>query len=109
MGGIVVTTVSDRLVIDHPLGQTQPSWAAAIIGGPALFLAGRARFEYVVFSHVSRSRVIGLLVLTAMAPAMVLVPPLVAAIATNLVLIGVAAADVVGWRTHPSQPRLPSL
>ena len=59
VAGIVATAVGDELVIAHPLGHTQPAWVAVILGGPALFLAGRARFEYAVFGRVSRDRPIG--------------------------------------------------
>jgi low temperature requirement protein LtrA len=106
VAGVVVTAVGDELVIDHPLGHTQPAWIAVILGGPALFLAGRALFEYAVFARVSPSRVIGVLVLAAIAPAMLLVPPLVVAIAAVFVLAGIAASDAARARGRP--PEQPS-
>ncbi len=48
---IVVTAVGAELVVAPPSGHTQPAWIAVILGGPALFLAGRARFEYAVFTR----------------------------------------------------------
>jgi low temperature requirement protein LtrA len=69
--GLVVVSAGDELVITHPAGHTRPSWIAVIFGGPALFLAGRALLEYVVFSRVSKDRVIGVPVLAAVSPVMV--------------------------------------
>ncbi|MFG2100709.1 low temperature requirement protein A [Micromonospora echinaurantiaca] len=107
MAGIVATAVGDELVIAHPLGHTQPAWVAVILGGPALFLVGRSFFEYAVFSRVSRDRVIGLLVLAALTPPMLLLPPLLAAIAAVAVLTGVAIADAARARGRPPEPPSP--
>jgi low temperature requirement protein LtrA len=107
VAGIVATAVGIEVVIRHPSGHTQPAWIAVILGGPALFLAGRAAFEYTVFARVSPSRVIVLLVLAALAPAMLLVPPLVVAIAAALVLTGVAVSDAARAQGRPPEPPAP--
>lgn len=107
VAGIVVTAAGDELVIAHPLEHTQPAWIAVILGGPALFVAGRARFEYAVFSRVSRNRPIGLLVLAALAPAMLLVPPLMVALAATAVLAGIAVSDAARARGRPPEPPSP--
>jgi low temperature requirement protein LtrA len=107
VAGIVVTAVGQELVIAHPFGHTRPAWTAAILGGPALFLAGRATFEYAVFARVSRDWPIGLLVLAAAAPVMLHLPPLLAAIAAAAVLAGIAIADVGRARGHPPEPPSP--
>ncbi|WP_231930964.1 low temperature requirement protein A [Micromonospora coriariae] len=107
VAGVVVTAVGAELVIAHPSGHPQTAWIAVILGGPALFLAGRARFEYAVFSRVSRDRPIGLLALAALAPVMLLVPPLVAALAATAVLAGVAISDAARARGHPPEPPSP--
>jgi low temperature requirement protein LtrA len=74
VAGVVAISVGDELVITHPAGHMQPAWIAVILGGPALFLAGRAVLEYAVFGRVSVDRVIGILVLAAVSPAMVFAP-----------------------------------
>jgi low temperature requirement protein LtrA len=102
--GIVAIAAGDDLVMRGPLGHTDPRWVAVILGGPALFLLGRARFEQVVFSRISFDRVIGLLVLAALAPAMLFAPPLAAASAAAGVLLGIAIADAVRSRRNPSDP-----
>ena len=48
VAGVVATSVGAELVIAHPLGQTQPAWNVAILGGPALYLAGSAGLEQTV-------------------------------------------------------------
>jgi low temperature requirement protein LtrA len=107
VAGVVVTAVGAEVVIAHPLGRTRPAWIAVVVGGPALFLAGRAGFEYAVFARVSRDRTIGLLVLAALAPAMLLVPPLLAALAATAVLAWIAVSDAARARRRPPEPPSP--
>jgi low temperature requirement protein LtrA len=90
-----------------PTRSWSPAWIAVILGGPALFLAGRAIFEYAVFSRVSPDRVIGILVLAGISPAMIHAPPLLAALAAAVVLAGVAVADTARARRHPDEPPSP--
>jgi low temperature requirement protein LtrA len=105
--GIVAISVGDELAIRHPLGHTQPAWIAAILGGPALFLAGRAIFEYTVFGRVSPDRVIGIVVLAAISPAMIFLPPVLVAAAAALILAGVAVSDAARARGRPPEPPSP--
>ncbi|MCM0679126.1 low temperature requirement protein A [Micromonospora phytophila] len=106
VAGVVTTAAGFDLVLHDPHGRTPPGWAAIILGGPALFLAGRSAFEYEVFSRVSLSRPGGLLALLTVAPAVLFLPPLVAATAAMLVLAGVAVADA--RRSHGRPPEAPA-
>ncbi|MEH1101164.1 low temperature requirement protein A [Micromonospora sp. CPCC 205561] len=107
VAGVVTTAAGFDLFLHHPLGHTPPSWVAVILGGPALFLLGRAAFEYEVFSRVSLSRPGGLLALLTAAPAVLFLPPLYAALAAMLVLAGVAVADTRRSRGHPPEAPAP--
>jgi hypothetical protein len=107
VAGLVAVSAGDELVIRHPAWHIRPAGIAAILGGPALFLAGRGLFEYVVFSRVSLDRVIGILVLAAVSPAMILASPLLAALAAAVVLAGVAVAGTARARRHPDEPPSP--
>jgi low temperature requirement protein LtrA len=108
VAGVVVAAAGFEIVIAHPTEDTTPGLVGVVLGGPALFLAGRARFEYEVFSRVSPSRLVGLLVLAAAAPAMVLVPPLVVAVVGTLVLAGIAVADALRAHGRPPEPPSPA-
>ncbi|PWU45054.1 low temperature requirement protein A [Micromonospora globispora] len=109
VAGVVAASAGFEVVIAHPTEHTTPWLAGVILGGPALFLAGRARFEYEVFSRVSPSRLVALLVLAAAAPALTLTPALVAGLAATLVLAGVAIADAIRAHGNPSEPPAPSM
>jgi low temperature requirement protein LtrA len=106
VASIVAIAVGAELVIEHPSAHPQPAWIAVILGGPALFLVGRASIEYAVFGRVSRSRLIGVLLLAAIAPAAFFLPPLVFAIAPALVLAWIAVSDATRVRGRP--PERPS-
>ncbi|MEV4655142.1 low temperature requirement protein A [Micromonospora sp. NPDC049301] len=108
VAGVVATAAGLEVVIAHPTEQTTPWLAGVILGGPALFLAGRARFEYEVFSRVSPSRLVALLVLVVAGPALVFTPALVAGLTATLVLAGVAVSDGVRAHGNPPEPAAPS-
>ncbi|MDG4811226.1 low temperature requirement protein A [Micromonospora sp. WMMD1120] len=106
IAGIVLTGVGFELFITEPLGHLPAAWLVAILGGPALFLAGRAILEYQVFARVSRSRAAGLVALGLLTPVALRLDPLSAGGTAALVLLGVAAADTRRSRRHP--PETPS-
>ncbi|MEV4660188.1 low temperature requirement protein A [Micromonospora sp. NPDC049301] len=107
VAGIVPSAVAVELVIEHPSGHAQPAWIAVILGGPALFVAGRGMFEYSVFGRVSRSRVIGVLLLAAISPAAIFLPPLGVAIAPALILAWIAVSDANRARGRPPEEPSP--
>ena len=109
VAGIITTAVASRLVIGRPHGGTPPASIAVILGGPALFLLGRAVLDYTVFSRVSWSRVGGLMLLAVLLAFVHLVSPLALAFATMLVLVVIVAADLVLTRLRPATPRPPEL
>ena len=107
VASIVLTANCVDHVVGQPFGHVEPVWIAMIIGGPALFLAGRGIFEYAVFARVSRNRLIGVLVLAAISPAMIWAPRLVIASAAALVLAAVALSDAARARGRPPEPPSP--
>nr|MDT0657013.1 low temperature requirement protein A [Micromonospora sp. DSM 115978] len=104
--GIVLTGVGYELFVDHP-GAGEPAWLCAILGGPALFLIGRAYFEYQVFTRVSGVRVTGAVSLAVLAPALIGRPMLAAGAVGCAVLVGVAAADALRSRRAPGESPAP--
>ncbi|MFG3704922.1 low temperature requirement protein A [Micromonospora sp. NPDC047670] len=104
--GVLSTAVGYELVIAHPYGRIDPTWLFFVVGGPAIFLVGRARFEYEIFGRVSWSRSGGLLALLLLAPALVLGSPMAAQAVVAVVLAGVALADA--WRSRGRAPEIPA-
>jgi low temperature requirement protein LtrA len=105
--GILVTSVGEEIMVEHPFGQTERAWTVAIVTGPALFLAGRGWLDYLAFSRIAWSRLIGLVVITAIAPALESLPPIQVALAALLVLTGIAVSDTIAWRRTKRQPTPP--
>ncbi|MET7834627.1 low temperature requirement protein A [Micromonospora sediminicola] len=91
--GVVATAIGYELVIEHPTGHNELPWLAMILGGPALYLAGRARFEYEVFGRVSPSRLVAIAALLLPVPLLLHVAPLLASAVAVVVLAAVAVVD----------------
>ena len=72
---------------------------AAVLGGPALFLAGHALFKYLIFGVVSGVRLVAIALLAAFVPVAFVVPPLVTAAVATAIVAGVAVHESV---FHPS-------
>ncbi|MEU7800502.1 low temperature requirement protein A [Micromonospora arborensis] len=108
VSGILASSAGSELVLSDPSGDAKAAWVGAILGGPALYLAGRSVFEYVAFARVSRPRPVGILVLAAIAPIMVGLPPLGVAAAAVAVLLGVAISDTTRAHGRPLEEASPS-
>jgi low temperature requirement protein LtrA len=107
VSGVLVASVGYQLGIIEPMSRSAVGWIVVVLG-PALFIAGRARFEYEVFGRVSRSRLIALLVLVAIIPLGIRAPQLAVAVAVAAVLFGVAIADARrAWGRPPEEPAPP--
>ncbi|MET8352708.1 low temperature requirement protein A [Micromonospora sp. NPDC005206] len=106
--GLAAAAVGYELIIEHPLDRMPGPWLAMVLGGPALFLAGRARFEYEVFGRVSPSRWIALLALAVVAAPLLLLPGVATTVVVVLVLAAVAVADARRARGAPPEaPKTP--
>jgi low temperature requirement protein LtrA len=98
IAGIIVTAVGDEWVLHHPLGHTEPKVALAVLGGPALYLAGVLLFKLAIFGKVSPSRLTGILLLAAIAPFSLMLPPLALGALTTGVLVVVGAWETIALR-----------
>ncbi|MBF9129441.1 low temperature requirement protein A [Plantactinospora sp. S1510] len=107
IAGIVLTGVGFELIITEPHTDFPATWLLAILGGPALFLAGRSVLEFQVFARVSLSRKGGLLALGLLAPATLHLPALAAGAAVTIVLFGVAGADTRRSHHRPVEEPAP--
>jgi low temperature requirement protein LtrA len=105
--GIVLTGVGYELFIEHPAGPADRAWLAPILGGPALFLIGRAHFEWLVFGRVSGARAVAVVLLAALAVGLRDAPPLAVGAAAGVVLLGVAVTDTRRSRRGPVEHPMP--
>lgn len=95
VAGIVVAAVADEFVLAHPVGHTDPDVAVAILGGPALFLAGNMLFKRCSARYLPLSHVVGLALLAAIVAAVPIMPPLAIAALVTAVLVVVAIWETV--------------
>lgn len=102
--GLAATAIGYELIIEHPLERIPGAWLAMVLGGPALFLAGRARLEYEVFGRVSPSRWIALAVLVASSVPLLHLPGVIATAVGVVVLTAVAVVDARRARGAPPEP-----
>jgi low temperature requirement protein LtrA len=103
--GIVVNGVGHEIIESYPSRHTDPAWLVTIIGGPAVYLAGRAVLERVVFSRISWRRLLGIAVLLLMAVPSLVAPPTAVAVGTGVVLLAIAVADTRhSWNRPTEQP-----
>ena len=104
IAGIIVTAVGDEWVIHHPVGHADAKTAAALVGGPALFLLGVLLFKRAVFKRWSRSRLLGLAALAALAVVAMRLEPLMLSWLTTLALVAVGAWETLTPRPAEAEP-----
>jgi low temperature requirement protein LtrA len=95
VAGIIVSAVGDELVLAHPLEAMEPPVAAALLSGPALYLAGSTLFKCTIAGFLPLSHLVGLALLVAAGFASPLLPPLALSAATTAALVVVAVWEMV--------------
>jgi low temperature requirement protein LtrA len=95
VAGIIVSAAADDKVLSDPGVTATTATAWMILGGPALFLAGHAAFKFVVWRHVSWTRIAGVAVLALLGLAAKAIPELGLAACAAGVVAAVAACDRV--------------
>ena len=106
VAGIIVAAVADELTLHHPGGHTDIKTAAAILGGPALYLLGNSLFKWLTAPYAPLSHTVGLGLLAALILAVPVVPPLGLSAATTAVLILVAVWEWISLGMRMGQPPL---
>ena len=109
IAGIVVCAVADEITIAHPGGHLHLAEAAALIGGPALYLAGNIFFKRASARHYPLSHLAGLGLLAALVPFALALTPLVLGGATTAILVIVAVWETRSFAQsagqHGAQPQ----
>jgi low temperature requirement protein LtrA len=104
VGGVIVASVADELVLAHPAGRTEVTTAAAVLGGPALFLLGNLLFKRAIAGRVPLSHLAGLGLLAGLVPAAAVASPLLLGAA-----VAAALAMVALWETVSLRSRRPAI
>lgn len=89
IAGVIVCAVADDLVVAHPLDPVKAKYAAALVGGPLVYLLGNALFKRVVYGRFPLSHVIGMGALLALWPLLPSVSLLTAGALTTAVMVAV--------------------
>jgi len=98
VAGIVVCAVADEITIAHPGGHMEVAAATALLGGPALYLAGNLLFKRASAQYYPLSHLVGLGLLLLLAPLAMAMTPLALGGATSVVFIVVATWETRSFR-----------
>jgi low temperature requirement protein LtrA len=96
VAGIIVNAAGDEKILTSPSSHASTASAWMILGGPALFVAGHAAFKYVIWRHVSWTRLAGIAVLGILGATVAVIPEIALAACAAAVVAAIAAADRVG-------------
>jgi low temperature requirement protein LtrA len=103
VAGIIVTAVSDELVLAHPYGATDAKTAVTLIGGPMLFILGNLLFKRATAGRWPLSHLVGLGLLALLIPATGWLWPLDVAGLAAAVLVLVATWETISLQSAQSQ------
>ncbi|MFG1649956.1 low temperature requirement protein A [Micromonospora sp. NPDC049275] len=100
VAGVIVTSAGDEQLLREPGAPATMAAALFTLGGPALFLAGHAAYQAVLWRTAPTSRIVAVVVLLALVPIGVWLGATVAACAAMalVVTVGVIVADRVRVR-----------
>ena len=95
VAGIIAVAAADELTVAHPGERGTLASVALTLGGTALFLAGHALFKWAVFGVLSWPRGVAVAALIALMPVGFAVPALALSGVAGLIVVGVAAWDIL--------------
>ncbi len=101
VAGIIVSAVSDEIILKHPLGHTGLNTAATTIGGPFVFLLGTILFKFNIRGFLQLSHGAGLLALIGLGWFATELSPLVLSALTSALLAIVALWETLSLRSKP--------
>ena len=99
IAGIVLSSAADKEVLKHPDAAVSIWTAAALLGGPALYLVGLILFRWVVARELLISHLVGVAVFLLLFGPAFLLSPLALAAMTAAGLVGVAVWETI-LRVH---------
>ncbi|WP_368904515.1 low temperature requirement protein A [Taklimakanibacter lacteus] len=93
IAGIIVTAVGDEFALAHPEGHADLKMAAALVGGPALYLIGTLLFRRAITGRLPKVQLLAVVALVALFALSGVFSPVLLSLATTAVLCIVAAAE----------------
>jgi low temperature requirement protein LtrA len=99
VAGIILTAVSDELVLKHPTGHSDVRTIVSTIGGPLVFLVGTTLFKHAIRGFLQLSHGIGIVLLLALSYFASDLSPLWLSVATSVIMIVVAVWESVSLGT----------
>jgi low temperature requirement protein LtrA len=103
IAGIILTAVSDELVLKHPTGHSDLRTVLSTVGGPLVFLVGTILFKHAIRGFLQLSHGVGIVMLLALGWFGGELSPLWLSIATTAILIVVAVWESASLRAKPEQ------
>ncbi|WP_298877365.1 low temperature requirement protein A [uncultured Bradyrhizobium sp.] len=99
VAGIILTAVSDELVLKHPTGHSDVRTIVSTIGGPLVFLIGTILFKHSIRGFLQLSHGIGIVLLLALWWFAADLSPLWLSVATSVIMIVVAVWESMSLRS----------
>jgi low temperature requirement protein LtrA len=103
VAGIILTAVSDELVLKHPTGHSDVRTIVSTIGGPLVFLVGTVLFKHAIRGFLQLSHGIGIILLMALWWFAADLSPLWLSVATSVIMIVVAVWESVSLGSKPEE------
>lgn len=103
IAGIILTAVSDELVLKHPTGHSDIRTVISTVGGPLVFLIGTILFKHSIRGFLQLSHGVGILALLGLGWFGSEMSPLWLSVATTLILIMVATWESLSLRSKPEE------
>jgi low temperature requirement protein LtrA len=103
VAGIILTAVSDELVVKHPTGPSDIRTIVSKIGGPLVFLVGTILFKHAIRGFLQLSHGIGIILLMVLWWFAADLSPLWLSVATSVIMIVVAVWESVSLQSRPEE------
>ncbi|WP_199763086.1 low temperature requirement protein A [Bradyrhizobium guangdongense] len=103
VAGIILTAVSDELVLKHPTGHSDTRTIVSTIGGPLVFLVGTILFKHAIRGFLQLSHGVGIILLLALSWFAADLSPLRLSVATTVIMIVVAVWESVSLGATPEE------
>jgi low temperature requirement protein LtrA len=103
VAGIILTAVSDELVLKHPTGHSDIRTIVSTVGGPLVFLVGTILFKHAIRGFLQLSHGIGIILLLALWWFAADLSPLWLSVASTVIMIVVAVWESMSLGSKPEE------